>query len=236
METYWLCFTLLSDATFGRGEGLAGVVDQEVEHDEDGLPYLRGRALKGLLNEECANILFALGQQAPDTSARWTQAAQRLFGGPGSTLGDDALLRVGDAQLPGKLREAVEIACHGPKDAVSADDVLTALTAIRRQTAVDEETGTPDEHTLRAMRVVLRGTPFEARLDFTDLPGDERRELRDDDLALLAACALGLRRAGIGRNRGRGRLKATLNADQDGRPGVDITKQWFDRFAQEGSS
>lgn len=233
MQTYWLCFRLCSDATFGRGEGLAGVVDQEIEHDVDGLPYLRGRALKGLLNEECANIRVALSHGSPAALARWDRAAQRLFGGPGSTLDDDALMRVDHAQLPAPLRQAVAVARRHHDKPITAADALSALTAIRRQTAVDEDTGAPDEHTLRSMRVVLRDTPFEARLTFADLPNGSPQEQQQDDLALLAACILGLRRAGIGRNRGRGRLKAALHADETGRPGADITRQWFDRFSRE---
>lgn len=227
METYWFCFTLLSDATFGRGEGLAGLVDQEVDHDRYGLPYLRGRTLKGLLNEECANILHALEQQGTDL-ARWKKAAQRLLGGPGSTLADDACLRVGDARLPADLRRAVRQALEAKGATLRPADALDSLTDIRRQTAVDERTGVPDEGTLRAMRVVLRQTPFEARLTFPE--GTE-----PGDLPLLAACVLALRRAGTGRNRGRGRLRATLHADREDRggPGDDITRQQFDIFAQE---
>jgi hypothetical protein len=226
METYWLCFTLLSDATFGRGEGLAGLVDQEVDHDEYGLPYLRGRTLKGLLNEECANILYALERQRLDME-HWALSAQRLFGSPGSTKSDDAQLRVGDARLAEDLRLAVRLALEAADSTLRPADILDSLTTIRRQTAIDEETGVPDEHTLRAMRVVLRQTRFAAPLTFLDgsaLP---------NDLPLLAACILALRRAGIGRNRGRGRLQATLHIDQSGQPGQDITRQQFDLFAQE---
>ena len=42
---------LLSDATFGRGEGTAGQVDTEVEHDEFGIPYIGGKAVRGLLRD-----------------------------------------------------------------------------------------------------------------------------------------------------------------------------------------
>ena len=56
-----LTIELLTDTTFGRGDGVAGLVDEEVEHDsQTGLPIIRGRTLKGLLVEECANLLYAL--------------------------------------------------------------------------------------------------------------------------------------------------------------------------------
>jgi CRISPR/Cas system CSM-associated protein Csm3 (group 7 of RAMP superfamily) len=225
METYWLCFTLLSDATFGRGEGLAGLVDQEVDHDRYGLPYLRGRSLKGLLNEECANILYALEQTGADHT-RWKHAAQRLLGGPGSTLTSNASLRVGSARLPDDLRLAVRQALEAENSTLRPADILDSLTAIRRQTAVDEKTGAPDAHTLRAARVVLRQTSFRARLTF---PNGKQ----DDDLPLLAACALALRRIGTSRNRGRGRMHTTLHEDQQDNPGADVTRQYFDVFAQE---
>lgn len=48
---YSIKIKLLSDTTFGRGDGVAGLVDQEVEHDQYGFPFLRGRTLKGLLSE-----------------------------------------------------------------------------------------------------------------------------------------------------------------------------------------
>jgi CRISPR/Cas system CSM-associated protein Csm3 (group 7 of RAMP superfamily) len=231
METYWLCFDILSEATFGRGEGLAGVVHQEVDHDADGLPLLRGRALKGLLNEECANILYALGLQGRDTG-RWQQAAQRLFGAPGSGREDDARLRIGPARLPAPLRKAVHAQLGAKGATLTPADVLDSLTAVRHQTAIDRGSGVAEEHTLRAMRVILRQTPFEARLVFVDRARSAALEALDD-LALLAACTLAFRRAGTGRNRGRGRLRATLHRDQDGGPGPDITGESLERLAME---
>jgi hypothetical protein len=228
MQTYWICFTLASDATFGRGEGLAGVVDQEIDHDELGLPRLDGRTLKGLLNEECANLLFGLKRAGVDM-ATWTKAAGCLFGRPGSGLADGALLHVGPALLPAALREVVRQEVESTATPLEPAQVLDSLTAVRRQTAVDEGSGAPDEHTLRAMRVILRGTPFQARLEFDLVPDVEDVPL----LPLLAASVLGLRRAGTGRNRGRGRLVATLHENADGIPGQDVTRERFDDFCQE---
>lgn len=216
MTTFWLKFTLESDATFGRGDGVAGVVDGEVQHDACGLPYLGGRALKGLLGEECANILFALGCHGQ--AARWQKAAQRLFGRPGSQAEDQSLLHVGDARLPEDLRQAVKRGIE--RGELTREQVLHSLTAIRRQTAIDT-TGAPLKETLRSLRVILRETPFEAALIFGADP-------EPDDLALLAACVKALRRAGTGRNRGRGELTARLCDAQ----GQDITDMHFGRFQQ----
>jgi hypothetical protein len=227
MTEYRLTFTLLSDATFGRGEGIAGLIDREVEHDRYGLPYLRGRTLKGLITEETDNILYALKQSGAGTD-RWVTARQSLFGQAGSTTADRGLIRFGPAELPQAVRDAVhqmhdaarEEAIQRMGDANPDDKrrivdtvmdanrrlVLESLTAVRRQTAIEADgvrAGVPAEGSLRAMRVILRRTPFEARLQCD-------RELEPDELALLAASVLAFRRAGTGRNRGRGKLTADL--------------------------
>lgn len=218
MTTYWLKFTLMSDATFGRGDGVAGFVDTEIQHDDSGLPYLNGRTLRGLLNYECADILFALKQQGK--MERWIEAAQHLFGNRGSAAADLSAMRVGEARLPQDLRQAVEAEVNNKT--LTKEQVLASLTAIRRQTAVDESSGAPDDNSLRAERVILRQTPFEAELRFTGQPDDK-------DLALLAACVKAFRRAGSGRNRGRGELTAHL-CDADG---TDITETHFEQFVRE---
>jgi hypothetical protein len=216
-----LRFTLMSDATFGRGDGVAGLIDEEIEHDTiTGLPYLRGRTLKGLLVEECANILYALDRQGNPAYGDLSQTARDLFGNPGSTLSDDGLLHVGHAQLPHRLREA--IAADVQAERLSANDVLESLTAIRRQTAINND-GAPERESLRAMRVLVRDLTLYADLTSEETLGPQER-------ALLAACALSLRRAGIGRNRGRGRLKDVQLHDRSRDGDADITLEAFMEF------
>lgn len=213
MSTYFLKFVLESDATFGRGDGVAGLVDTEVQHDEYGCPYLGGRALKGLLVGECADILAALPQV---TRLRWEKAAQRLFGDRGSTLTNNALLAISDASLPEDLHDA--IAQDVERKLLSRVEILDSLTALRRQTALDD-TGVPLSHSLRTTRVILRKTPFEASLHFAVDP-------TEDDLALLATCVKAFRRAGTGLTRGRGRLTAEfLNSVRQ-----PITDEYFAKF------
>lgn len=215
MTTYWLRFDLESDATFGKGDGIPGLVDQEVVLDQLGCPYLHGRTLKGLLNEVCADLLFVL----KDDDSTWRQAADQLFGRPGSKLAQQGIMSVGHAKLPASLRTAVQHAIIVGK--WTREDVLNSLTTIRRQTAI-EAGGAPDPHTLRSGRVILRQTPFESKLTFV-------RDPKDTEKALFAACVKGLRRAGTARNRGRGRLVARIESEG----GQDVTSTWFQHFKQE---
>ncbi|NJL54082.1 hypothetical protein HC928_02200 [bacterium] len=202
-----LKLTLLSDATFGRGDGVSGLVDQEIEYDSyTGLPFVRGRTLKGLLVEECANILYALElAQAPGLN-QLEDTARVLFGRSGSLLEDSGCLFVGNAQLP----EALQVAIRQDIDAghCQATDILEMFTAVRRQTSVDETTGAPERKSLRSSRVLLRKTTLTATLDLA-LP--EGSADLNDARSLLCACVAALRHGGSGRNRGRGALYAELS-------------------------
>lgn len=206
MSQYTILLTTTSDATFSSGDGVAGLLDREVEYDTvTGLPYLRGRTLKGLLGEEADNILFSLEHIGAHPSQggqveRWLQVRTLLFGETGSDNTVSGLLHFGPARLPDSLRRSVVEAIE--RQQVSAQDVLASLTAVRRQTANTAE-GIPVDGSLRTMRVVLRQTPFQARVV-------SKRTLFPQEEAFLAATVLALRRAGTGRNRGRGRLQTDL--------------------------
>lgn len=226
-----LRITLLSDVCFGRGDGVAGLVDTEVEHDDrTGLPRISGRTIKGLLTEECAAILFALREAGSPALDRLSEAAGHLFGGPGSWLEDEGALRIGPGLLPVSLREAV--AHEVERGSLDPAAVLSALTDIRRQSAIDDVSGAPVKGALRATRVVLRQTDFESELWLEAHPehaGEdaERETLGEDALALLAACARAVRRGGTGRNRGRGRLRVLLIDAA----GADLTTEYLDQFS-----
>jgi CRISPR/Cas system CSM-associated protein Csm3 (group 7 of RAMP superfamily) len=200
MKEFCLKLTLLSDATFGRGDGVAGLVDVEVQHDAVGLPYLGGRALKGVLGAECDDLIYALSKAVPAQEERWQQAAIRLFGRSGARLEGEAIVRIGPACLPRDLQAA--LARDIDRDILTRVEVLEMLTTLRRQTAMDK-TGAPRKETLRTLRVILRDITFTAQLVFTEDPPP-------DDLALLSATVKALRRVGTGRNRGRGRVQVEL--------------------------
>ena len=188
--------TLKSAATFGRGSGIPGLVDREIEHDAQGFPFLRGKTLKGLLAESAENVVFALEKISSKTD--WRKAKNDLFGSGGRGMDERGCLHISDAQLPVELRAAAK--------EWSKEDVLYSLTGIRRQTSINEDGG-PDHATLRSMRILLPGVELEAPITFD-------KDLTPQQHYLLTAAVLDLRRAGTGRNRGRGWLQAELLGDK----------------------
>jgi hypothetical protein len=221
---YSIKIKLLSDTTFGRGDGVAGLVDQEVEHDQYGFPFLRGRTLKGLLSEECDNLVILL----PEGHQRnhWLTVRHDLFGQAGSTSENMAKMHVGDACLPEDLRYAVAKQ-QLDDNILTREDILNSLTAIRKQTAIDPKNGVAADHSLRSLRVIVRDRPepefspsFQALLFFEEDP-------TTDMLAALGVVTLALRRIGTGRNRGLGHVQCTLHYKEE-----NITRKYIENFGK----
>lgn len=204
MSHFQLEMTLLSDTTFGRGDGVPGLVDQEVEHDRYGMPYLRGRTLKGLISEECDNLVARLPQA---NQLYWQQVAHQLFGSAGSGLESISKVHFGDASLPAELRQAIAYQVESKR--LTQSEILESLTTIRRQTAINTRTGVADAGSLRSLRVAIRTLKFTASLLLdNNLPNPNITE--KDLLALLVAGTKALKYVGSGRNRGRGHVRCQL--------------------------
>jgi hypothetical protein len=201
METYTIQFELKSDTTFGRGDGVSGLVEMEVAHDAQGFPYLNGRTLKGLLTEECDTLLELLSVLRPMHFSEFQQARNWLFGEPGSRNRQRGALKISHARLPTGLRTATAAAGMKP------GEVLNSLTTIRRQSAISIRTGAPEPHMLRSTRVILRKIFFVSHVS-------SLRKLNETEISLVAASVLHWRRAGSIRNRGRGRLVADLKDEK----------------------
>ncbi|MFZ1769251.1 MAG: hypothetical protein WAU00_08640, partial [Caldilinea sp.] len=115
---------------------------------------------------------------------------------------------------------------------IQRHEVLDAFTAIRQQTAVNPETGAPQDETLRAARVILRGTVFWAPLHINEARLCAHQVKLAEALMLLAALVSGWQRAGTGRNRGRGLIQAAL-IERQATELVECTAAYLARFAKE---
>lgn len=207
----FLQIELLSDATFSRGEGTAGVVDTEVECDEFGMPFIGGKTVRGLLRDSW----LSMSPHFPGL----VDAAEHVLG-RSQAVDESCRLRIGDAMVPLAIRAAVRGAAKREEHPLSSGAILDAFTSIRYQTAEDRGTGAPDITTLRSSRVVLRGFVFQASLSWLD---DYRPTTAD--VRLLALCALAARHGGLLRNRGRGHIRMTLDGS------VEATRKYAEGTA-----
>jgi hypothetical protein len=207
--------SVISDTSFGRGDGLAGVVDSEIEYNpQTGLPFIKGRTIKGLVVEECANLLFSFQEISRSKFSEYEKAAASLFGFAGSDGVCEGKVSFSDASLPRSLEEQLEEQIADKH--LSPQQILESLTAIRSQTSIDYETDAPITNSLRSIRILLHGVALTSTIDITG-------ELNPTENSLLAGCILGLRRAGSSRNRGRGKISCRLFDENQN----DVTKQLF---------
>lgn len=182
----------------GRTQG-TGDVDISTELDDEGMPLLRGRTLKGLLVEEAAEILSILG------CTQFEMAAASMFGEPGHHS-SSALLSFEDGSVPSEIRNAF----------MQHKWPTTVLTTLRYQTAIDEQTGAAQKTSLRTVRLIRAGIVLRCRVH-------SKRPLHGQEKALFAACVESLHRMGLHRNEGWGRVTCSLRDEQ----GVDITGNWL---------
>lgn len=170
-----------SEWLIAGGDSILGTADLAPMLDGEGLPFVPGRTLRGLLREAVAQVDEALGHGA--------NHAARLFGtrkaGPNTREEPgDGCVRIGDALLP---REIADL-CKKP------DDRIDLLATIRR-TALNRITRTAKHGTLREMEVAIAGLQLIGTVECRST----------EDLELLAFAGGLVRGFGHSRSRGLGR-------------------------------
>jgi CRISPR-associated protein Csx10 len=143
---------LLSDLCCYSGEVYNTTVDTDVVYDDYGLPYIPAKRLKGCIRE-AALELYEMGL-LPHYNA--------IFGKEGN---DASAFTISNAKL--KNYEEIVNGLNQFKEAdfVNQQKVLSLYTYLRTQTAVDTNTGTAIENSLRTLRVLKKGLVFYADVD-----------------------------------------------------------------------
>jgi CRISPR-associated protein Csx10 len=187
---------MLSDWHVGSGGGTPGYVDAHVRRDADGLPYLPGSTVTGVLRDACQTVAEALDEGEP--AGVWRGWHRFLFGdqpaaeGPGSGRRIRAArVGIGPARLPAALRERLR-----------ADRALAAAaTFVKPGVALDPLTGRAADGMLRFTEMARAGLPLEAAVT-VDLPADPPGRLAASALLILGAAWCD--RVGGDRRRGAG--------------------------------
>lgn len=188
----------------GSGRGSGSHLDALVDKDADGLPFVSGRMLKGLLRD-AVNRLEQWGR------LNGGGHVENLFGSRGFKQdGQESVprnktepgkIRVGDAQLPEELRRWLAYKDHREERSQLYHEVFS--------TAINVESGAAEQHSLRGMQVVIP-MQLEAQLEWIDA-GDSGNwtEIIKEALPLIRA-------VGGGRSRGYGR--AVLEVKPEAKP------------------
>ncbi len=190
----------------------AGVVDTDVERDGLGLPYIPGRRLKGLFRESALEVSEMLGLDV--------RAVDQLFGVRGGRESQIRFgnLRLNGAELFGDLLTwlAEDDASRPLANCLTADKVNRLFVETRYHTAIDPDTGTAQDQSLRVVAAVKPGQTFS---------GEIWGDVNEPEYALLTLAAGNLRRVGLKRHRGFGRVRVTLSRDD---PADTPPSEWLE--------
>jgi CRISPR/Cas system CSM-associated protein Csm3 (group 7 of RAMP superfamily) len=171
------------------GDPILGTADMAPMLDAEGLPFVPGRTLRGLLREAVSTV-----DDCPEIP---TKSADRLFGtrkqdGAAGNAADGTV-RVGDALLPWEIAEELSAGQHGARDLVLS---------IRR-TALDGTRRSAKQGSLREMEVVMAGLQLVAPLACES----------EHDLRCIAFAAGLVRSFGHSRSRGLGRCRLEVRRE-----------------------
>lgn len=193
---YKIRIKLLSDSCIASGEGYNSSIDTDVCYDSYGLPYIPAKRIKGCLRESALELRdFGLAEFNQDGKDMLVE----VFGDEGYK---PSALHISNAKLIGYENYISDLEMADSSYALP-QTVLNQFTYIRYQTKIDEVTGTAEDTSLRAVRVMNKGLEFEAELE---LPSKYEKIFR--------MCCQNLRSMGVNRTRGMGEIMVTLVNDE----------------------
>ena len=213
MKDYTIKIKLLSDAVPGSGEGYGAVIDADIIFDELGIPFIPAKRIKGCLRESANDVCAMLsGSGLESISLNFTREKEddfdivkEIFGKQGQEK--SAPIYLSNFTLPQYEDNfnALSYFKHKYPAVVSIESIVETFTYIRQQTAIEEATGTADDHSLRSIRVLKKGVEFQGTVSL------EKQEQGIDKLLQLAC--MNLRRFGTKRTRGFGEIECRLLKD-----------------------
>jgi CRISPR-associated protein Csx10 len=189
--------TLISDTAPGSGEGLAGIIDRDVNFDSFGLPYIPAKRIKGLLREAAMDYL------EQKTGSPESPEFDLVFGRPG--VSESTSVGIGNGLLADYdvLKTVLGDLPEDYKPVFSPEYVSECYSVTRAQTAIERQNGTAEENTLRITRLLRKNSEFVFDLAFRQPPTEDQIDL------LRNACKL-TRSMGLSRTRGLGEVKLEL--------------------------
>ena len=192
---------LLSDLCTCSGETYNSIVDTDVTYDENGIPYIPAKRIRGCIREAGLEMLeFSLISQ---------QEYEKVFGREGN---QNSAFSLSNAYISG-YEEVTEALQKTPfTELKSPQNVLEQYTATRTQTAVDLRTGVADKNSLRTIRVIRKGLIFEADCNWNKKTSENifRSEILGQAVSLV-------KHMGMSRTRGLGLVQMKISDAADER-------------------
>lgn len=197
-----LKITTLSDTQIGSGRSFTATIDSDIEFDSLGLPYIPAKRIKGLFRnavEDLSKLQALKSLRSFDESH-----VEKLFGTIGSSTGSPICFDNLNIQDHQQIRSWLNYIYDAYPFAFKTHTIQDYFTTLRSQTAIDANTQTAKDHSLRTIRVLKKGFNFCGSIHL------QNNEDQDAFVNALSMASLLLRRIGSQRNRGFGKVKVEL--------------------------
>lgn len=214
-----LKITTLSDTQIGSGRSFGAVIDSDIEFDRYGLPYIPAKRIKGLFRNAVEDLRnLGLLQFNKDH-------LEALFGKEGSECGAPIIFDNLMLENHEQLHPWLEYLFSKYENAFNTHLIQDYFTTLRSQTAIDRDTKTAKDHSLRTIRVLKsgissynkhktggaeQGAPRKKNFVFC---GKIYLQATEDEAAFINALSMAtllIRRIGGQRNRGFGKVEVEL--------------------------
>lgn len=198
---YTLKLCTLSDTLIGSALSYGTIIDNDIVFDAKGLPYIPAKRVKGLLRNAASDLLLTDGYKTLFPMDE--TIVETFYGKIGSNDPTPSMIF---QNLRLEQYQGIDLWMDylGDKYAYEINNPLVRqfFTEIRTQTAIDPQTQTAKEHSLRSSRVLKKGFEFSGEIFVCD----DNEDIRD----LLGISCLLVDRIGSKRNRGFGKVKLDL--------------------------
>lgn len=188
-----LTIKLKSDTCIALGASSGRSIDSDVYTNEYGFPFIPSKRLKGVIKDACKEYNLFIND---------ILNIDKLFGTRDDTEGT---LKICNAELSEFISEKDDVISDIFSHNINPKSVKRMYISKRTQTAIDAETGTAKESSLRTINVVNKGLVFISSINNVD----------DNDFEALKDAIKLVRHIGLNRNRGLGFVSCHLEKDNE---------------------
>lgn len=213
MSAFTLTFDLQSDWHIGSGKEAGAYADSLTIKDDDGLPFLPGKSIKGLLREAFSIAHENQWFQGIEETCSIKNLVDTLFGSEGQGIENQGMLLFSSATL-----SSDEKAFFNHEDnSTPPVNSKAHLYRIIQSTKIDTITGVATKGSLRSMEVAVPMT-LESELELNTHHAAHNTELAQALLPLLKACCGLILELGAKRHRGLGQVSVRVTEKNNHQP------------------
>ena len=199
MKQYDVKIKLLSETMLGSGMAVPGVVDNDIKHDNSGLPYMNAKTLKGHIREQM-EFLKRFDKNYSDVDIN-------------ELLGSDdkdsekklGKVKFSEVSMSQPVKEAIKEAVNNGQ--LSKTEVLNSITVIYTRTRINEF-GVAEPHSLRKERELKKNLMLETKI--------HTEELTEKEIKILYESVKALKHIGMHKSKGKGLVECSIKVAKEG--------------------